>query len=77
MVGIYIFVVDGRPIFHCSIGTQGLRIKFYTNPDAVQACAQVGAAGSDPALNKFSVFKDACWRFLRPHTIRGTALGST
>ncbi|KAF9610323.1 hypothetical protein IFM89_021993 [Coptis chinensis] len=30
----------------------------------------------DPLLKKFLVFKDAFWRFLRPHTIRGTALGS-
>ncbi|KAG6770275.1 hypothetical protein POTOM_025952 [Populus tomentosa] len=43
----------------------------------IRACSQAGAAGSDPILNKISDFKDACWRFLRPHTIRGTALGST
>ncbi|MCD9644737.1 hypothetical protein HAX54_033159 [Datura stramonium] len=42
----------------------------------IRACSQVGTAGSDPLLNKFSQFKDAFWRFLRPHTIRGTALGS-
>nr|AKM76577.1 AT3G11945-like protein [Pelargonium exstipulatum] len=42
----------------------------------IWACTQVGAAGSDPMLNKVSDFRDACWRFLRPHTIRGTALGS-
>ncbi|XP_028070326.1 homogentisate solanesyltransferase, chloroplastic isoform X2 [Camellia sinensis] len=41
-----------------------------------QACSQIGAAGSDPVLNKVSEFKDAFWRFLRPHTIRGTTLGS-
>ncbi|KAH9674125.1 homogentisate solanesyltransferase [Citrus sinensis] len=40
------------------------------------ASSQIGAAGSDPLLNKLSAFRDACWRFLRPHTIRGTALGS-
>ncbi|XP_022766876.1 homogentisate solanesyltransferase, chloroplastic isoform X1 [Durio zibethinus] len=44
--------------------------------NSIWACSQVGAAGSDPMLNKISTFKDACWRFLRPHTIRGTALGS-
>ncbi|KAL5746056.1 hypothetical protein ACOSP7_027202 [Xanthoceras sorbifolium] len=38
--------------------------------------SQTGAAGSDPILNKVSAFRDACWRFLRPHTIRGTTLGS-
>lgn len=27
-------------------------------------------------MSKVSEFKDACWRFLRPHTIRGTSLGS-
>ncbi|WRX22782.1 UbiA prenyltransferase family - like 7 [Theobroma cacao] len=48
--------------------------QFKRNP--IWACGQVGAAGSDPMLNKISTFKDACWRFLRPHTIRGTALGS-
>nr|AKM76572.1 AT3G11945-like protein [Pelargonium australe] len=42
----------------------------------IWACTQVGAAGSDPMINKVSDFRDACWRFLRPHTIRGTALGS-
>lgn len=41
-----------------------------------QACSQVGAAGSEPSLNKVADFRDAFWRFLRPHTIRGTALGS-
>lgn len=41
-----------------------------------QASSQVGAAGSDPLLDKLSSFKDSFWRFLRPHTIRGTALGS-
>ncbi|BBH07516.1 homogentisate prenyltransferase, partial [Prunus dulcis] len=28
-------------------------------------------------VDRISDFKDACWRFLRPHTIRGTVLGST
>lgn len=27
-------------------------------------------------LQKLKLFRDACWGFLRPHTIRGTALGS-
>ncbi|KAG7958471.1 hypothetical protein I3843_10G022700 [Carya illinoinensis] len=43
---------------------------------SIRACTQIGAAGSDPILNRISDFKDACWRFLRPHTIRGTTLGS-
>ncbi|KAF9609176.1 hypothetical protein IFM89_013566 [Coptis chinensis] len=44
---------------------------------SVWASTQVGDAGSDdPLLKKILVFKDAFWRFLRPHTIRGTALGS-
>ncbi|KAL6997495.1 Homogentisate phytyltransferase 2 [Sarracenia purpurea var. burkii] len=43
---------------------------------SIWACTQIGAAGSDPILNKVSNFKDALWRFLRPHTIRGTMLGS-
>ncbi|XP_071724852.1 homogentisate solanesyltransferase, chloroplastic [Rutidosis leptorrhynchoides] len=47
---------------------------FKRNP--IRACSQVGAAGSEPVLDKITNFRDACWRFLRPHTIRGTALGS-
>ena len=43
---------------------------------AIQVCAQAGAADSDPAVNKVSEFRNAFWRFLRPHTIRGTTLGS-
>ncbi|CAN4096689.1 unnamed protein product [Withania somnifera] len=43
---------------------------------SIWACSQVGTTGSDPVLDKFSQFKDAFWRFLRPHTIRGTVLGS-
>ena len=45
--------------------------------NAGQACSQVGAAESDPVLTKVSDFKDACWRFMRPHTVHGTVLGST
>ncbi|KAF8075576.1 hypothetical protein N665_1079s0002 [Sinapis alba] len=44
---------------------------------SIRACSQAGAAGSDPVLDRISRFQNACWRFLRPHTIRGTALGST
>ncbi|XP_043692471.1 homogentisate solanesyltransferase, chloroplastic [Telopea speciosissima] len=43
----------------------------------IWASTQIGAAGSDPVQSTISEFKDAFWRFLRPHTIRGTALGST
>ncbi|XP_047094836.1 probable homogentisate phytyltransferase 2, chloroplastic [Lolium rigidum] len=43
----------------------------------VQACSQAGAAGPAPLLKTLTDLKDSCWRFLRPHTIRGTALGST
>ncbi|KAI4369149.1 hypothetical protein MLD38_017632 [Melastoma candidum] len=45
-------------------------------PPFISACTRIGAAGSDPIIAKISNFRDACWRFLRPHTIRGTALGS-
>ncbi|XP_073133069.1 homogentisate solanesyltransferase, chloroplastic [Henckelia pumila] len=41
-----------------------------------QACTKVDAAGSDSWWNKVDHFRDTFWRFLRPHTIRGTALGS-
>lgn len=44
---------------------------------SIRACSKTGAAGPEPIINKLSEFKDAFWRFLRPHTIRGTALGST
>ncbi|KAL6273220.1 hypothetical protein ACE6H2_023912 [Prunus campanulata] len=50
---------------HCSLGNATMKLW------------QVEAAGSDPVLTRISDFKDACWRFLRPHTIRGTVLGST
>ncbi|XWS43295.1 hypothetical protein CRYUN_Cryun16bG0090600 [Craigia yunnanensis] len=30
--------------------------------NSIWACCQVGAAGSDPMLNKISTFKDACWK---------------
>ncbi|PNY10929.1 homogentisate phytyltransferase chloroplastic-like [Trifolium pratense] len=41
------------------------------------ACSEAGAVGSDPPFpDKVVDLKDAFWRFLRPHTIRGTALGS-
>ncbi|KAJ0982716.1 hypothetical protein J5N97_010971 [Dioscorea zingiberensis] len=43
---------------------------------SIRASSQVGASGSDPLLEKLSSIKDSFWRFLRPHTIRGTALGS-
>ncbi|VAH09952.1 unnamed protein product [Triticum turgidum subsp. durum] len=42
-----------------------------------EACSQAGAAGPAPLSKTLSDLKDSCWRFLRPHTIRGTALGST
>lgn len=46
-------------------------------PTSIRACTGVGAAGSDrPLVERILDLKDACWRFLRPHTIRGTALGS-
>lgn len=43
---------------------------------SIKACSQASAAGSNPLSEKISEFRDSCWRFLRPHTIRGTALGS-
>ncbi|VAH21854.1 unnamed protein product [Triticum turgidum subsp. durum] len=43
----------------------------------MNACSQAGAAGPAPLSKTLSDLKDSCWRFLRPHTIRGTALGST
>ncbi|KAL6506061.1 hypothetical protein OROHE_022780 [Orobanche hederae] len=44
---------------------------------SIWACSRVdAAAGTDPQLNKVLQFRDAFWRFMRPHTIRGTTLGS-
>ncbi|XP_038976241.1 probable homogentisate phytyltransferase 2, chloroplastic [Phoenix dactylifera] len=43
---------------------------------SIKACSQASAAGSNPLSEKISELRDSCWRFLRPHTIRGTALGS-
>ncbi|EHA8592586.1 putative Homogentisate solanesyltransferase, chloroplastic [Cocos nucifera] len=43
---------------------------------SIKACSQASAAGSNPLSEKFSELRDSCWRFLRPHTIRGTTLGS-
>ncbi|KAG9451395.1 hypothetical protein H6P81_011360 [Aristolochia fimbriata] len=43
----------------------------------IRASSQAGASGSDFSLEKLAYLKDAFWRFLRPHTIRGTILGST
>ncbi|KAK1429224.1 hypothetical protein QVD17_11430 [Tagetes erecta] len=48
----------------------------HTKTISITACSQVGAAASDPPSDKVADFRDAFWRFLRPHTIRGTALGS-
>ncbi|KAL9237772.1 hypothetical protein vseg_012280 [Gypsophila vaccaria] len=45
-------------------------------PFFLKASAEAGAADSAPSINKISEFRDAFWRFLRPHTIRGTTLGS-
>ncbi|KAJ4705493.1 homogentisate solanesyltransferase, chloroplastic-like [Melia azedarach] len=65
-----------------SLGLYSHRIGFklvskrHQRHNFIWASSQIGAAGSDPILNKVSAFRDACWRFLRPHTIRGTALGS-
>ncbi|XP_061360735.1 homogentisate solanesyltransferase, chloroplastic [Gastrolobium bilobum] len=51
--------------------------KRHQRPSSIMACTQVGAAGSDrPFADRVLDLKDACWRFLRPHTIRGTSLGS-
>nr|GMD41683.1 homogentisate solanesyltransferase, chloroplastic [Ipomoea batatas] len=68
--------------FPSSVGLQNSRTFSKNAPfgmyrrSSIWACSQVGDAGSAPILNKVSQFKDAFWRFLRPHTIRGTALGS-
>nr|QKO29235.1 putative prenyltransferase [Epimedium sagittatum] len=53
----------------------------HTKRLSILACSPIDSAagsgsGSDPLLVKLSEFRDASWRFLRPHTIRGTALGS-
>ncbi|XP_076898245.1 homogentisate solanesyltransferase, chloroplastic-like [Bidens hawaiensis] len=65
-----------RPRFLITRRTQNLVSNRPTNPICITACSQAGAAESNAPLNKVADFKDAFWRFLRPHTIRGTALGS-
>ncbi|CAN7001941.1 unnamed protein product [Brassica rapa subsp. trilocularis] len=63
-----------------SLSSSCMRSKFVSTgyrKISIRACSQVGAAGSDPVLDRIARFQNACWRFLRPHTIRGTALGST
>lgn len=42
----------------------------------LQECSRADAAGAAPLSKTLLDLKDSCWRFLRPHTIRGTALGS-
>lgn len=46
------------------------------NRSSIRAFSHAGDAGTDPGFNKILQFQDAFSRFLRPHTIRGTALGS-
>ncbi|CAN7050503.1 unnamed protein product [Brassica oleracea var. botrytis] len=63
-----------------SLSSSCMRSKFVSTnyrKISIRASSQVGAAGSDPVLDRLARFQNACWRFLRPHTIRGTALGST
>eukprot|EP01018_Ginkgo_biloba_P021146 Gb_01838 [translate_table: standard] len=43
---------------------------------AVRVDATLGTTEPNPLSRNLSQFTDAFWRFLRPHTIRGTALGS-
>ncbi|CAJ2672948.1 unnamed protein product [Trifolium pratense] len=63
---------------HTTFSTHVLRPKRqYNRPISIRACSEAGAVGSDPPFpDKVVDLKDAFWRFLRPHTIRGTALGS-
>ncbi|CAN8259673.1 unnamed protein product [Cochlearia groenlandica] len=69
-----------RDVGFTSLSTSRMPSKFVSTKCrkiSIKACSKVGAAGSDPILDKIARFQNACWRFLRPHTIRGTALGST
>ncbi|KAI5396254.1 homogentisate solanesyltransferase, chloroplastic isoform X2 [Lathyrus oleraceus] len=62
---------------HTSFSTFVSKPKQQHRPISIRAGSEVGAAGSDrPFADKVLDLKDAFWRFLRPHTIRGTALGS-
>ncbi|CAA7016172.1 unnamed protein product [Microthlaspi erraticum] len=74
------FISRSTDVAFTSLSTSRMRSKFVSTnyrKISIRACSQVGAAGSDPVLDKIARFQNACWRFLRPHTIRGTALGST
>ncbi|EYU39986.1 hypothetical protein ABFS82_10G176100 [Erythranthe guttata] len=63
--------------FHARLSTTtASHIRLRRRP-FIWACSKVDAAGTDdPLLSKVIQFRDAFWRFLRPHTIRGTTLGS-
>ncbi|XP_004509919.1 homogentisate solanesyltransferase, chloroplastic [Cicer arietinum] len=62
---------------HHHYSTFSTHVSTSKRPISIRACSEVGAAGSDrPFVDKVLDLKDACWRFLRPHTIRGTTLGS-
>lgn len=75
------FISLPRDVRFTSLSTSRMRSKFVSTnyrKISIRACSQVGAAESDdPVLDRIARFQNACWRFLRPHTIRGTALGST
>ncbi|KAL8150499.1 hypothetical protein V2J09_020307 [Rumex salicifolius] len=57
------------------VDSHSISTGFY-RPATVVACTQAGVAAdaSESLPDKLNNFKDAFWRFLRPHTIRGTAL---
>ncbi|XP_074563806.1 putative homogentisate phytyltransferase 2, chloroplastic isoform X1 [Curcuma longa] len=65
------------PIYRrCSISRSHGRFRGRSSRLFISACSKSDAVGSSPLTSKLSEFRDSCWRFLRPHTIRGTTLGS-
>ena len=51
---------------------------FHTEHDATQdADSSSQVAGTRSRAERFAAFRAAFWKFLRPHTIRGTILGAT
>lgn len=65
--------VGGRP---CVAGGVGVCAHLVAQPCAC-ACACLPQTPEPSPAQKLVAFKDAFWKFLRPHTIRGTILGST
>eukprot|EP00899_Mesostigma_viride_P025319 jgi/Mesvir1/5972/Mv00726-RA.1 len=68
------FVLQGLRPLQPKLARSGSRAPLATRASAAGVAA--GGAGA-PAGDGQTSFLSACWKFLRPHTIRGTILGTT